>query len=83
MKLFWRPTAAAQRLIEQGAVRWLGPKGWTLPKKAGEQVPDDCTLEVTDDAELRWASRGGLKLEGVLRDKIGRASCRERVSSPV
>ncbi|MBQ0936599.1 TlyA family RNA methyltransferase [Ideonella paludis] len=58
--------SAAQRLIEQGAVRWLGPKGWTLPKKAGEQVPEGCTLEVTDDAELRWASRAGLKLEGVL-----------------
>ena len=44
--------SAAQRLIERGAVRWLGPKGWTVPKKAGEDVPEDCQLEVTDDAEL-------------------------------
>jgi len=58
--------SAAQRLIERGAVRWLGPKGWTVPKKAGEDVPEDCQLEVTDDAELKFVSRGGLKLEGAL-----------------
>ena len=58
--------SAAQRLIERGAVRWLGPKGWTVPRKAGEDVPDDCQLEVTDDAELKFVSRGGLKLEGAL-----------------
>lgn len=60
--------SAAQRLIERGAVRWLGPNGWKVPKKAGDELPDGCEIEVTDDAELRWASRGGLKLEGVLRD---------------
>jgi 23S rRNA (cytidine1920-2'-O)/16S rRNA (cytidine1409-2'-O)-methyltransferase len=60
--------SAAQRLIEHGAVRWLGPRGWTVPKKAGEDLPEGCEIELTDDAELRWASRGGLKLEGVLRD---------------
>jgi 23S rRNA (cytidine1920-2'-O)/16S rRNA (cytidine1409-2'-O)-methyltransferase len=58
--------SAAQRLIEQGAVRWLGPKGWALPRKAGEDLPAECTVEVTDDAELRYASRGGLKLDGAL-----------------
>ena len=58
--------SAAQRLIERGAVRWLGPKGWTVPKKAGEDVPEDCQLEVTDTAELKFVSRGGLKLEGAL-----------------
>jgi 23S rRNA (cytidine1920-2'-O)/16S rRNA (cytidine1409-2'-O)-methyltransferase len=58
--------SAAARLIEHGAVRWLGPAGWALPRKAGEDLPDDCTLEVTDDAELRWVSRGGLKLDGAL-----------------
>lgn len=58
--------SAAQRLIERGAVRWLGPKGWSVPRKAGEDVPEDCPLEVTDDAELKFVSRGGLKLEGAL-----------------
>jgi 23S rRNA (cytidine1920-2'-O)/16S rRNA (cytidine1409-2'-O)-methyltransferase len=58
--------SAAQRLIERGAVRWLGPQGWVLPRKAGEDLPLDCTLELTDDAELRWVSRGGLKLEAAL-----------------
>ena len=54
--------SAAQRLIESGGVRWHGPKGWAVPRKAGEDLPEDCRLEVTDDAELRFVSRGGLKL---------------------
>jgi 23S rRNA (cytidine1920-2'-O)/16S rRNA (cytidine1409-2'-O)-methyltransferase len=58
--------SAAQRLIVQGAVRWRGPAGWAAPRKAGEELPDGCELQVTDDAELRFVSRGGLKLEGAL-----------------
>jgi 23S rRNA (cytidine1920-2'-O)/16S rRNA (cytidine1409-2'-O)-methyltransferase len=59
--------SAAQRLIERGAVRWRAPAGWSVPRKAGEEVPEGCTLEVTDDAELRWASRSGLKLDAALQ----------------
>jgi 23S rRNA (cytidine1920-2'-O)/16S rRNA (cytidine1409-2'-O)-methyltransferase len=58
--------SAAQRLIASGAVRWHSPKGWAVPAKAGEDLPADCAIEVTDDAELRWVSRGGLKLAGAL-----------------
>jgi 23S rRNA (cytidine1920-2'-O)/16S rRNA (cytidine1409-2'-O)-methyltransferase len=58
--------SAAQRLIERGAVRWLGPRGWMTPRKAGDEVPEGCEIQITDDAELRWVSRGGLKLEGAL-----------------
>ena len=58
--------SAAQRLIAQGAVRWLGPQGWAVPRKAGEDLADACQIEVTDDAELRYVSRGGLKLAGAL-----------------
>ena len=58
--------SAAQRLIDAGAVRWRGAKGWAVPRKAGEDLPDDCELEITDDAELRFASRGGLKLDAAL-----------------
>ena len=58
--------SAAQRLIASGAVRWLGPSGWSVPRKAGEDLPDGCAIEVTDDAELRFVSRGGLKLDGAL-----------------
>ena len=58
--------SAAQRLIDAGAVRWLGPKGWAVPRKAGEDLPEACQLEITDDAELRFASRGGLKLDAAL-----------------
>ena len=58
--------SAAQRLIERGAVRWLGPRGWTVPRKAGDELPEGCACEITDDAELRWVSRGGLKLDGAL-----------------
>ncbi|MEO7152313.1 MAG: TlyA family RNA methyltransferase [Burkholderiaceae bacterium] len=58
--------AAAQRLIATRAVRWRGPAGWAVPRKAGEELPDDCEIEITDDAELRYASRGGLKLAAAL-----------------
>ena len=58
--------SAAQRLIDGSAVRWLGPNGWAVPRKAGEEVPEACQLEVTDDAELRFVSRGGLKLDDAL-----------------
>ena len=58
--------SAAQRLIARDAVRWLGVKGWAVPRKAGEDLPEGCGLQVTDDAELRFVSRGGLKLEGAL-----------------
>ena len=58
--------SAAQRLIEHGGVRWLGPKGWAVPTKAGEDLPEACEIEITDDAELRWVSRAGLKLDAAL-----------------
>lgn len=58
--------SAAQRLITHGAVRWLGPKGWAVPLKAGEDLPEGCEIEVTDGAELRWVSRAGLKLDAAL-----------------
>jgi 23S rRNA (cytidine1920-2'-O)/16S rRNA (cytidine1409-2'-O)-methyltransferase len=59
--------SAAQRLVERNAVRWLGPKGWAVVNKAGLDVPEHCELQITDDAELRFVSRGGLKLEGALK----------------
>jgi 23S rRNA (cytidine1920-2'-O)/16S rRNA (cytidine1409-2'-O)-methyltransferase len=58
--------SAAQRLIATGAVRWRAPAGWRVPSKAGEELPDAAQIEVTEDAELRFVSRGGLKLEGAL-----------------
>jgi 23S rRNA (cytidine1920-2'-O)/16S rRNA (cytidine1409-2'-O)-methyltransferase len=59
--------SAAQRLIAAGAVQWRGPSGWTTPRKAGEDLPEGCELRVTDEAELRFVGRGGLKLEGALK----------------
>ena len=58
--------SAAQRLIAAGSVQWLGPQGWTAPKKAGDELPSACQLRLNDDAETRWVSRAGLKLEGAL-----------------
>lgn len=58
--------SAAQRLIAAGSVQWLGPQGWVPPKKAGDELPTRSELRVVDDAETRWVSRGGLKLEGAL-----------------
>lgn len=58
--------SAAQRLVDQGAVQWQGPKGWTPVRKAGESLPPGTAFRVLDDAETRWVSRAGLKLEGAL-----------------
>jgi 23S rRNA (cytidine1920-2'-O)/16S rRNA (cytidine1409-2'-O)-methyltransferase len=58
---------AAQRLIARGAVRWLGPMGWVPPRKAGDDLPESSELEIVDDAEIRWVSRAGLKLEAALQ----------------
>lgn len=58
--------SVAQRLISNGAAEWASPTGWAALKKAGEDLPETAQLRVTDDAELRYVSRGGLKLEGAL-----------------
>lgn len=58
--------SAARRLIGGGAVQWRAARGWTVFTKAGEDLPADAELRITDDAELRWVSRGGLKLDAAL-----------------
>ena len=56
--------SVAQRLISNGAAEWASPTGWAVLRKAGEDLPE--TAQLRDDAELRYVSRGGLKLEGAL-----------------
>ena len=56
----------AQRLIA-GGVKWQLPDGsWRAIVKNRDEVPDGAALELLDDAESRYVSRGGLKLEGAL-----------------
>lgn len=59
--------SVAQRLIADGAVEWASAKGWTPVKKAGEDLIEVAQFRITNDAELRYVSRGGLKLEGALK----------------
>lgn len=59
--------SVAQRLISNGAAEWASPTGWAVLKKAGEDLSATAQLRVTDDAELRYVSRGGLKLEGAIK----------------
>jgi 23S rRNA (cytidine1920-2'-O)/16S rRNA (cytidine1409-2'-O)-methyltransferase len=67
--------SASQRLIERQAVQWSSPtspiKGWHKVRKAGETLPIDAEFQVLDDAETRWVSRAGLKLEGALQHCAG------------
>ncbi|WP_293748275.1 TlyA family RNA methyltransferase [Limnohabitans sp. Rim8] len=57
----------AQRLIA-GGVKWQLPDGsWRAIVKNRDEVPDGAALELLDDAESRYVSRGGLKLEGALK----------------
>ena len=56
--------SAAQRLIQAGAV-WVNSSEQSpaLVKKAGLLVEPDVNIAISDDAELRYVSRAGLKLE--------------------
>ena len=57
----------AQRLIAAG-VRWRPLGGdWRTVAKNRDEVPEGAQLQLQDDAEARYVSRGGLKLEGALR----------------
>ena len=57
----------AQRLIA-GGVQWrLGATAFRRVAKNGEEVPTAAELVLMDDAEARYVSRGGLKLEGALK----------------
>ena len=58
--------AQAQRLIAAGGVEVDRRSRWRLIGKNGEELPGDAALRVLDDAESRYVSRGGLKLEGAL-----------------
>lgn len=59
----------AQRLIAAG-VRWRLGGDWRAVGKNGDEVPERAELQVLDTAEIRFVSRGGLKLDGAL-DRLG------------
>ena len=57
----------AQRLIAAG-VQWRVAQGaFRRVAKNGEDLPGTAELVLLDDAESRYVSRGGLKLEGALQ----------------
>lgn len=61
----------AQELIQSGAVEWQGPQGWSVVANASMKVPREassiqCRLRSQDI--LKYASRGGRKLEAALHD---------------
>ena len=56
----------AQRLIA-GGVQWQQGSDWRRVAKNGDDVPEDAELQLLDDSEARYVSRGGLKLEAALK----------------
>jgi len=56
----------AQRLIADG-VEWRLVEGWRRVAKNGDDVNPDAELRLLNDAEARYVSRGGLKLEFALK----------------
>ncbi|MBX3655019.1 MAG: TlyA family RNA methyltransferase [Ramlibacter sp.] len=58
--------AQAQRLIGAG-VRWREGGDWKTVAKNRDELPVAAELQLLDQAEARYVSRGGLKLEGALR----------------
>ena len=57
----------AQRLIASGVEWRLGAKPWLRVAKNGDELPLPCEVRLLDNAEARYVSRGGLKLEGALQ----------------
>jgi 23S rRNA (cytidine1920-2'-O)/16S rRNA (cytidine1409-2'-O)-methyltransferase len=57
----------AQRLITSGVEWRLGTKPWQRVSKNGDELPLPCEVRLLDTAEVRFVSRGGLKLEGALQ----------------
>src|SRR6478735_7795221 len=55
----------AQRLIAAG-LQWHDGRAWRQVAKNGEDLPQAAQLQLQDDAETRYVSRGGLKLAGAL-----------------
>lgn len=55
----------AQRLIADG-VRWRSGGDWHRVAKNGDLVVPDAEIELLDNAEALYVSRGGLKLAGAL-----------------
>ena len=56
----------AQRLIAAG-VQWrLQGAAWQPVRKNGDELPPNAELQLQDEAEARYVSRGGLKLESAL-----------------
>jgi 23S rRNA (cytidine1920-2'-O)/16S rRNA (cytidine1409-2'-O)-methyltransferase len=57
----------AQRLIASG-VQWRveAEGAWKKVVKNGDEVPDAAELQILDNSEAKYISRGGLKLEGAL-----------------
>jgi len=58
----------AQRLIAAGMTWRVGSQTWQRVDKNGSLVPQEAELQLQDHAETRYVSRGGLKLEGALRE---------------
>lgn len=61
----------AQRLIGAG-VQWRSmaaqsDAAWKRIGKNSDELPEDAQIELLDSSEARYVSRGGLKLEGALR----------------
>lgn len=58
----------AQRLIASGVEWRLTPLSpWNKVAKNGDDIPSVAEVRLLDDAEAKYISRGGLKLEGALQ----------------
>ncbi len=57
----------AQRLIADG-VQWMKGEVWKTVAKNGDEIPEDAAIELLNDSEARYVSRGGLKLEAALKE---------------
>src|SRR5690606_9684300 len=58
----------AKELIESGAVSLRQKENWVPITSVSHKVNQDSEVQVKDDVILKYVSRGGLKLEGAIKD---------------
>lgn len=56
----------AQRLINEGKVRYRAGDDWCVVHKSSDNLPADAKIDISFDANDRFVSRGGLKLAHAL-----------------
>ena len=69
------------RLIASG-LRWQDGDVWRTVAKNKDDIPEDAPLELLNDAEARYVSRGGLSITETGRSYLAKTAPLEDAATP-